>query len=297
MAENASTLLDPRFLRKLEALSLASKRIQAGRTQGARRSPKRGSSVEFADFREYALGDDLRSVDWKAYGRLEKLFLKLFVEEEDLSLHLLLDTSRSMEFGMPMCKADYARRIAAALGYIALSEYDRVSVTGFSTKLGEAMPPLRGRPGVAPFFRFLQNHTQTGGETKFGEALTRYAAQVHNPGIAVVMSDFFDTSYLVGLKALLARRFQIVLIHILDEEEVNPTLGGDLRLVDSESGETREVSVSPYMLSQYQAQLANFCDDLKSMARRYGMDYVRAVTDVPFEDIILKLLRSGGIVR
>src|ERR1700710_1856689 len=131
------TLLDPAFLKKLEALSLVSKRVFSGQTKGERRSTKRGSSVEFADFREYALGDDLRSVDWKAYGRLEKLFLKLFVEEEDLSLPLLIDTSGSMEFGTPLSKADYARRIAAALGYIALSEYDRVSVTGFSENLGD----------------------------------------------------------------------------------------------------------------------------------------------------------------
>src|ERR1700712_5630762 len=143
MAESASTYLDPNFLKKLEGLSLASKRIFAGQTQGERRSPKRGASVEFADFREYSLGDDLRYVDWKAYGRLEKLFLKLFVEEEDLSLHLLLDTSRSMEFGSPLSKAAYAQRVAAALGYIALSDYDRVSVAGFSAGLGAVMPPMR----------------------------------------------------------------------------------------------------------------------------------------------------------
>jgi uncharacterized protein (DUF58 family) len=288
MADNHSTLLDPTFLRKLETLSFAAKRIQAGRTQGARRSPKRGSSVEFADFREYALGDDLRSVDWKAYGRLEKLFLKLFVEEEDLSLHLLLDTSQSMEFGSPLTKADYARRIAAALGYIALAEYDRVSVAGFSDTLGEHMPP---------FFKFLQNHTQTGGETKFGVALSRYAARTNSGGIAVVLSDFFDDTHREGLKALLARRFQVVLIHILDPEEIHPTLTGDLRLVDAENGQTREVSVSPRVLGQYEAQLTRFCDGLKDMAGRYGMDYARVVTDAPFEDVILKLLRSGGVLR
>ncbi len=265
--------------------------------QGEKRSPKHGASVEFADFREYAPGDDLRYVDWKAYGRLDKLFLKLFLEEEDLSLHLLLDTSRSMDFGTPQTKVDYARRVAAALGYVALSEYDRVSVAGFSAGLGQVLPPTRGKPGVVPFFHFLETRTPTGGETHFGDALSRYAALAKGGGIAVVLSDFFDASYERGLKALLARRFQIVLIHVLDAEEVQPTLTGDLRLLDAETGDAREVSISPYLLAQYQAQLTAFCDGLHGFASRYGMDYVRTATDVPFEDVILTFLRRQGVLR
>lgn len=297
MADTPRSFLDPRFLKKLEGLSLVSKRVFAGQMQGEKRSLKHGSSVEFADFREYAPGDDLRYVDWKAYGRLDKLFLKLFLEEEDLSLHLLLDTSRSMEFGAPQTKADYARRVAAALGFIALSDYDRVSIAGFSAGLGQVLPPTRGKPGILPFFQFLQNRTPTGGGTNFGDALTRYAALAKGSGIAVVLSDFFDASYERGLKALLARRFQIVLIHILDAEEVHPTLMGDLRLLDAETGEAREVSVSPHVLAQYQAQLTAFCDGLQGFASRYGMDYVRAATDLPFEDVILKFLRRQGLLR
>ena len=175
---STQTLLDPSFLKKLEALSLVSKRVFAGQTKGERRSLKRGSSIEFADFREYTLGDDLRYVDWKAYGRLEKLFLKLFVEEEDLSLHLLIDTSQSMDFGSPLTKADYARRVAAALGYIALSEYDRVLLSSFSQTLGERMPPLRGKPGIFPFFQFLETKAAYRGR----DALRRCALPLRFPG-------------------------------------------------------------------------------------------------------------------
>ena len=296
MTESESTFLDPRFVRTLEGLSVVSKRVFAGQTQGNRRSFRRGSSVEFADFREYALGDDLRYVDWKAYGRLEKLFLKLFIEEEDLSVHLLLDTSRSMSFGGPPSKLLYAQRVAAALGYIALSDQDRVSLAGFSSTLGQIMPPARGRPGVAPLLRFLGRQTADGG-TRLGDALTRYAASAKNNGIAVVLSDFFDDSYVPGLKALLARRFQIVLIHVLDPAEVSPALSGDLRMVDAETGQSRDVSVSPYLIGQYQQRLADFCDGLRTLANRYGMDYVRAVTDVPFEDVILKFLRTRRVLR
>ena len=291
------TLLDPAFLKKLEALSLVSKRVFAGQTKGERRSLKRGSSVEFADFREYSLGDDLRYVDWKAYGRLEKLFLKLFVEEEDLSIHLLIDTSKSMDFGSPLTKADYARRVAAALGYVALSEYDRVLLSSFGQTLGERLPPLRGKPGIFPFFQFLETKLPVGGETRFGEALTKYAAQAKNVGIAVVLSDFFDPTHVQGIKALLSRRFHVVLLHVLDEEEVHPTLTGDLRLIDSETGAAREVSISPHLLAQYEAQLASFCGGLQTLANRYGMDYVRTSTDVPFEDVILKFLRTGGLLK
>ncbi len=291
------TLLDPQFLKKLEALSLVSKRVFAGQTKGERRSTKRGSSVEFADFREYSLGDDLRYVDWKAYGRLEKLFLKLFVEEEDLSIHLLVDTSQSMDFGSPLTKADYARRVAAALGYIALSEYDRVLLASFTSALGEQMPPLRGKPGIFPFFQFLETKLPVGGGTRFGDALAQYAAQAKNVGIAVVLSDFFDPTHVQGIKALLSRRFQVVLLHVLDEEEVHPTLTGDLRLIDSETGEVREVSISPHLLAQYEAQLQSFCGGLQTLANRYNMDYVRASTGVPFEDVILKFLRSGGLLK
>lgn len=291
----AESLLDPSFLKKLEALSLASRRVFAGQTKGERRSTKRGSSIEFADFREYTHGDDLRYVDWKAYGRLEKLFLKLFVEEEDLSIHLLVDTSGSMEFGQPS-KALYARRLAAALGYLALSEYDRVLLASFSGSLGEAHPPLRGKPGIFPFFQFL-DRMPSGGETRFGTALTQYAARAKNIGIAVVVSDFFDETHVQGIKALLSRRFQVVLLHVLDEEELHPTLTGDLRLVDSETGAAREVSLSPHLLARYDAQLQTFCAGLQALASRYNLDYVRASTGQPLEDVILKSLRSGGLIR
>ncbi len=294
---NPQTLLDPEFLKKLEALSLASRRILAGQTKGERRSHKRGSSIEFADFREYALGDDLRYVDWKAYGRLEKLFLKLFVEEEDLSIHLLIDTSQSMSFGSPLSKADYARRLAAALGYVALSEYDRVLLASLGEGLGERLPPLRGKPGIFPFFQYLETKLPTGGGTRLGEALAQYATRAKGGGIAVVISDFFDETHVKGIQALLSRRFQVVLLHVLDPEELAPTLTGDLRLLDSETGAAREVSLSPALLAQYDAGLKTFCDGLQAMANRYGMDYVRSSTALPFEDVVLKSLRGGGLVR
>ena len=293
----AQTVIDPEFVKKLEHLHIYSKRAFIGQTKGERRSKKRGSSVEFADFRDYSMGDDLRYVDWRAYARLDKLFVKLFIEEEDLSVHLLIDTSKSMDFGSPMTKAVYARRAAAALGYVALSEYDRVSVAAFSGELGKLMPPQRGKGGLIPFFRHLEERTPVGGGTNFGDALSKYSAQVRNAGIAIVISDFFDDTYMRGLKALMSRRMQIVLLHVMDPEELEPTLTGDLRLIDSETGEHREVSMSPHVIAQYKAHVTEFCDGLKSTASKYGMDYVRTSTDIPMETVMLQYLRRSGLLR
>lgn len=288
-------ILDATFLKKLERLSLVTKRPFAGQMKGEKRSVKRGTSVEFADYREYILGDDLRYVDWNTAARLEKLFVKLFIEEEDLYLALLIDTSRSMDFGKPK-KLHFAARVAASLGYIGLSNYDRVSVTAFAAGLGDVLPTKRGKAGVLPFFAWL-NRIQASGETSFAGALKSFAARAKSRGVAIVLSDFLDPSWSQGLKSLLSRGFQVALIHTLDEEELNPTLLGDLRIIDSETGESKEMSVNPALLSRYQTTLSGFCGEIETLANRYGMDYLRTSTAMPFEDIVLKYLRQGGLIK
>jgi uncharacterized protein (DUF58 family) len=289
-------LLDADFLKKLERLSVMPRRAFPGQMKGEKRSPKHGTSIEFADYREYVSGDDLRYVDWKAYGRLERLFLKLFVEEEDLSIHLLVDASQSMDFGKTITKFDYARKVAAALGYIGLIRYDRVGVTGFAQGLGRRAPTLRGRVCVPPLFDYLQKLTPGGG-TDFARALQNYVLRATAPGVCVVLSDFFDPGWEKGVRALLSRRFQVVLLQVLDPREVEPDLLGDLRLVDAETRESREISVTPGLLAKYRAALDQFCGRLEDLANRHGMDYVRTTTDAPFEDLLLKTLRSAGLLR
>ncbi|HZO88021.1 MAG TPA: DUF58 domain-containing protein [Chthonomonadaceae bacterium] len=289
------TILDATFLKKLERLSLATKRPFAGQMKGEKRSVKRGTSVEFADYREYALGDDLRYVDWNTAARLEKMFLKLFVEEEDLFLALLPDTSRSMDFGDPK-KLHYAIQLAAALGYIGLSNYDRVSVQPYAAALGKPLPTQRGKAGVLPFFAYLEQ-LKAGGTTSFATALHRFAASVRYKGVAIVFSDFFDPNWQEGLKALLARGFQVAVLHILSEEEIHPTLRGDLRIIDSETGESKEMSVNPQLLTRYQQTFDAFCAEIETFCHRYGIDYLRASTALPVEDLVLKYLRRGGLVK
>lgn len=295
-----SRLLDADLLKKLERVSVTAKRPFPGRMKGEKRSTKRGSSIEFADYREYASGDDLRYVDWKAYARLERLFLKLFVEEEDLSIHLLLDASQSMAYsGAPghVTKFDYARKVAAALGYVGLVRYDRVGISAFGQALGRRVPMLRSRNSVPQLFSYLEQ-TVPGGGTDFTHALQNYAQRTSSaPGVCVVLSDFLDPNWEKGIRALLARRFQVVLLQILDPEEVAPTFLGDLRLVDAETGESREVSITPQVQNRYRAALNSFCTQLSDTANRHGMDYLRTTTDAPFEDLLLKTLRGTGLLR
>ena len=288
-------ILDPPFLKKLERLSLITKRPFAGQMKGEKRSVKRGTSVEFADYREYILGDDLRYVDWNTAARLEKLFVKLFIEEEDLYLALLIDTSKSMDFGNPK-KLHFAVRVAAALGYIGLANYDRVSVSAFAGSLHAALPTKRGKAGVMPFFDYL-NRMQAQGETSFAAAMKSFAARAKYRGVAIVLSDFLDPNWADGIKSLLARGYQVALLHTLDEEEINPTLVGDLRIIDCETGEAKEMSVNPALLARYKATLDAFCAEIETFANRYGLDYLRTSTAMPFEDIILKYLRQGGLIK
>ncbi|MBC8136452.1 MAG: DUF58 domain-containing protein [Fibrella sp.] len=303
-------LLEADFLRKLERLSVNVDRAPTARMQGERRSNRRGASLEFADYREYAAGDDLRYVDWKAYARLERLFVKLFIAEEDLGIHLLLDSSESMNYAGPSGseplhtnKFHFARKAVAALGYVGLLRYDRVGISSFAqggmmdrAKMSRRTPTLRGRRAVPELFGHLQS-IQPGGRTDFSTALQDYARRAQTPGVCVVVSDFMDPNWEKGIKALLARRFQVVLLHVLSPEETNPTLSGDLRLVDSETGDVREVSVTPELLKRYKVALDSFCTRMETVATKYGMEYLRTSTDAPVEELLLSTLRKAGLLR
>lgn len=287
---------DPQFLKKLELLSILSKKVFKGRIKGERRSLRKGTSVEFADYRNYAMGDDFRYIDWNIYGRLDRLFLKLFEEEEDLFIYLLLDRSKSMDFGNPK-KIDYAKRVTAALGYIGLAKMDRVAATSFSSGIKENFRPTRGRGEIFRLFDFL-SRIEAEGETLMTAALKEYVLNERRAGLAVVISDFLSTDgYEDALKYLLSKRFDIFVLHLLSPEEQEPDFRGDLRLVDSETGEVREISLGEGTMRGYRNVLRSFCNGLKSYCRQRGITYVRAGTQVPFEELILKYLRTGGLIK
>jgi uncharacterized protein (DUF58 family) len=279
------------FLAQLERLALASRRSFRGRVKGERRSPRKGQSVEFSDYRAYGVGDDLRYVDWNIYGRTDRLHVKLFVDEEDLCVHLLIDASASMSFGRPS-KLEYGTRLASALGFIGLVNLERVGVGILREQVTEGWAPVRGRNQFMPLAGFLSG-VQASGGTSLNAGLANYAARGREPGIAVVLSDFLDPGgYEAGLRALLEHRFEIHVIHLLDPGEMNPDIGGDLRLIDSETGEVRELTIDGDALRTYRERLHQFLEGLEGFCRSREIGYHRVVTDAPVESIVLSHLRG-----
>jgi uncharacterized protein (DUF58 family) len=292
--DSRQTFFSPEFLSQLERLSLLSRRAFRGSVKGERRSPRRGHSVEFADYRAYGVGDDLRYVDWNIYGRLDRLHVKLFVDEEDLCLHALVDASGSMDFGTPS-KLTYAVRVAAALGFVGLVSHERVGVGILRERATEGWAPARGRNQVVTLLDFLSD-VRPGGRTRLNEALGEYALRAREPGLAVVVSDLLDPQgFEAGVRALLERRFDVHLVHVLDPGELNPDLAGDLRLYDAETGEARNVTVDGEAMRGYRDRLARFLERVEAFCRSREVGYHRVSTETPVEEFVVAQLR-GRIV-
>jgi len=288
-------LFDSAFLRKLDRLALLTRRAMAGDMQGERRSPRRGSSVEFADFRPYATGDDIRQIDWNLYARMERFFLKLFVAEEELTIHLLVDNTASMDWGDPN-KFLYARRAAGAFGYIALSSLDRVTVTAFADSAARQMPGVRGKRGALPLFDFLQKLPAGKGASLLATC-RRYIQTARNAGPLLLCSDLMDPGWKDALRALSARPFEITVLHILAPQEIRPAFDGDFRLLDAEGGESIEITADLDTLRRYEESLSAWRAEIESFCSGRGMNYIFANTAVPVEEFVLSNLRRRGVLR
>jgi uncharacterized protein (DUF58 family) len=296
MPDTDAPLLGPEFLRRLESLELVARKVLAGRMKGDRLSRRKGRGSEFADFRPYSVGDDLRFLDWNLFGRMDKLFLRLFLEEEDLNLYLLVDTSRSMDYGTPT-KLRYAKQVAAALGFVGLANMDRVTVEGVGGPAPVRSPLYRGRPSLWRMVRFLDD-LQPVQDADFNKAVRGAALRVSGQGVAVVLSDFLDKGgYEEGLRFLMARGVDVYCVQILADEEVTPPFAGDLKLTDVEDGDEAEVTISAPLLARYQQTLAAFRGGLNAFCTRRGMQYLFTSNQVPFEKLVLGYLRSRGLLR
>ncbi len=294
--EKQTDLLDPAFLRRLEQLQILTRKVFRGRQKGERRSRKKGTSVEFADYRDYVRGDDTRFIDWNIYGRLERLFLKLFLEEEDLAFYLIVDASASMGFGQPMSKFDYARRVAAALGYIAVVNQDKVGVSAFSSNLKDVYRPARGKFQVHKLLAFLRG-LQPGTTTSLAQSCREFVTRHKQSGIIVLISDFMDDfGYEEALKQFFLRPYDVYVIQVLSVEEKNPELQGHLELHDAETDEKQEVTVSEGLLKQYRKTLEAFCGGLRDWCTSHGMTYLATSTDLPVDTLLLNYLRQRGLL-
>src|SRR2546423_2081387 len=236
-------LLDPQFRHRLEQLELVSRKIFLGRMKGERRSKRNGQSVEFADYRSYVVGDDLRFLDWNLFGRLEKLFIRLFMEEEDLHFHILIDNSLSMDFGTPT-KLHYAKQVAAALAFVGLVNMDRVVIEAFNDRLTQSLPAARGRRSLWRVLDFLQK-LEPAGPSDLRKALRTFSLKSSGQGIVVLLGHLMDKGgYEEALRYLLARRMDVYVLQILAQEEIEPELIGDLKLIDVEDADEAEITVN-----------------------------------------------------
>ncbi len=294
-------IFDEATLRKLEQLTLTADQVRVGVMKGDRRSSKRGTSIEFADYRNYVRGDDLRRLDWNVYARLERPFIKLLEEEEDLAVHLLVDTSTSMnwpdEETAETHKLRYAIRLAGALGHIALSANDLLTITLLNSRHELNWGPFRGQQNSLRLLQFLET-AESGGITDLNLSLKNYALRGRRPGLLFVLSDFLSPGgYHDGLNALQARGYEVGFIHLLSPDEVEPPLGGDLRLVDIETGQDAEITLDPSTLGLYRQRLQEWQGEIAGYCNGRHVHYIPLTTDQPWEKLVMQTLRVKGVVK
>lgn len=289
------TFFDAEFLAKLERLRLMAKRLGWAGANGEHPTSRKGFSLEFADYRKYQPGDDLRYVDWNVYRRLDRLLLKVFTAEEEMNVYLLVDTSRSMAEGDPP-KIQYAKKVAAALGYIGLKNLDRVGGASFSTAVESPLTLGRGRKQILRLFRFVGG-LSCRGETNLRSAIHSIANLFPQPGLAVIVSDLFDPAGWRGaLEELATKRYQLLVIHLVDDQEINPKLLGDAALHDVESGRERRFILDAALVRRFKEELTAYFTEIESMCAARQIDYLRTTTQTPFDEFVLRTLRQVSSV-
>lgn len=289
-------LFDEEFQRKLDYLAMVSRRVFSGAMRAERRTKKTGSGVEFADHRDYAPGDDFRYLDWHAYQRFDRLLIRLYEEEEDLSIYFIVDNSISMGFGSGE-KLRQAKRLCAALAYVGLANLDRVAIVTASDMISGRMQPTRGKARIFRIFQFLRG-VKPAGVTNLGDAMKAFVAQHKRRGLAVLISDLYDPAgFERSINVLRYNKFETFVVHLVDRADASPELRGDVRIYDCETGDDREVTVTAKTLERYRAAYDDYLSQVQRFCASRQVSYFRADVDVPFDELILRVFRRGGFLR
>lgn len=284
------------FLTRLEYLAIVSKRVFRGQLLAQRRTMQMGSGIEFSEHREYTTGDDLRYLDWNIYARHGDLLLKRFQEEQDLHVYVLLDCSRSMAFGSP-AKFDLAKHLAAALAYIALSDLDRIGIIAYADGVITELPVTRGKARILPLMKFLTDLPTSGADTDLSKAVQGLVHRGTRSGLAIVISDLFDKhGFQRGLDQLRYHRFDTHVIQLHDPREANPELLGDAELEDIETGTVRKVTVTERNLATYKKLFSDHQTAVRDYCHKYAMSCTQSPTTVPFDELILRMMRQSGAI-
>jgi uncharacterized protein (DUF58 family) len=292
----ADSLLDPEFLARLEYLHLVTKDLFRGQFAAERVSKKFGVGQEFADFRSYVPGDDFRHIDWATYARRDALVVKLFSEEQEMPVYIAVDASNSMSCGAPE-KLLYAKKLAAALGYIALANLDPVELVIFDAGMRPETPGFSGRGQLAQMLGFLEA-TEARGRTDLAQTFRRFVQHNTRRGVVVLISDFLDhAGYEEALRLVHYHRFDLLAIQVNSRDEVEPNLESDVELHDSETGEKMVVKLTPTLLEEYKQRFEEHYVDLRRLCRVLQRSHIAVVTDQPFEQLVLEVFRTSGFLR
>jgi uncharacterized protein (DUF58 family) len=292
-SSTADLILSSKEFRLLEGLRLNPRKTFSGQIRGERITRKKGISIEFSDYRDYAEGDDLRHLDWNVLARLENAVVKTYQDEEDLAVHLLLDTSPSMDFGDPR-KLDAAVKIACAFGYVGLCGQDAV----LPKALGRRQPPMQTLRGRSSYYRLARwaSTVQPDGEKALSHALKEFASSRERPGLVVLISDGLDPDIATALRILAGRGHELGFVQVLSEIELDPDLEGDLRLVDAETGATVEITASSGTLKAYRESLAKHCEMIEAECVRVGGRFVQVDCRTSLDDLFFQKLKRQGWV-
>jgi uncharacterized protein (DUF58 family) len=291
--EDKDKLFDAEFFKVLQNLNINIRKSASYGASGARKSRVKGTSVEFSDFREYVHGDDFRRIDWNAYGRFDKFFIKLFMEEREALINVFIDSSKSMNFGEPS-KSTLALRLAAAFSYIALNNLDRVCINTLKSKELKSTEALSGKLMLQRVLSYLKN-IELEGTTDINASIIK--KDFKSKGVSIILSDFFtDKGIADAVKYLTYKKQEVILIHILSSEELEPNYYGQVKLVDSETKEDRNIILNPSIMKAYKKQLAAFKNGLREVAAKYGAVYIEASSEESVDKIILEKFARSGIV-
>jgi uncharacterized protein (DUF58 family) len=285
-------LTDPAFIRRLESLYLLARKVLGGSLQADRKSTQKGTGITFADYAEYYYGADYRSIDWRVFARFESLVIKLFELEEDATVYLLVDCSRSME-----SKFLYARKLAAALGYIALKSLDRLAVYGLAESLTPLLEPCRGSAKIFQFLQSLETAESIDGDSRFGAASRVFQARHRRRGLVVVISDFlFPEGFEEGLRYLQFHKHDVYCLQVQDANDTRCDWKGDVDLTCVETAQHQRVTITGREARMYEQTVAQWNEDLRKCCARSGIGLAATSTEPPFETVIQDILRRGGLV-
>lgn len=287
-------IFDTEFLKKLDNIAINVRMLMSEGGSGNRKSRSKGSSVEFSDFREYVIGDDFRRIDWNAYGRFDKLFVKLFMEEQEALINIFVDSSKSMSYGTPK-KSELSLRLAGIISFLALNNLDRVCINSINSEAVLQSTAVTGRSMFDRCVSFLEN-IKFSGATDLNSCIKK--KDLRSRGMSVIISDFFTSGGIeAAIKYLLYKKQDVFLIHVLSPEELKPELEGQVRLLDSETGKTMDVAVTPMLLRQYQAKLSEFTNQIKEYCSRLGASYIQVSSADSVEKIVFEQFTEAGVIR